>query len=338
MAQIVFNHVGCKSPHFDGTCFVYWKRKIKIYMGSINDQVWEVTENDFVILDPTNLTNNDKANKQCNTMSLNTLYNPNDSKVFEQIKDCERESEAWKRLEESYKGTPVVKSAKLYILKDRLTSFKMKDDESIPEMFHRLQVIVNDLKVLGEKVQDDDFSHRFLMCLHPRFETLRLIIIRGGLKDITPNHVLGDVITQETYCVEREGVDQEDNKDDDKKKKSVAFKASTSSKIKSKSKKEESSDDEDTSDKDDEAMSLFVCKFGKLMKKGYGARKRRDNYKNKDQVRRCFRCNSKDHNLVDCPYNSDNEEDEKKEKNEKKEKKEKKMSFKKKKGGSYVVI
>jgi hypothetical protein len=35
----------------------------------------------------------------------------------------------------------------------------MKDDESIPKMFHRLQVIVNDLKALGEKINDDDVSH-----------------------------------------------------------------------------------------------------------------------------------------------------------------------------------
>ena len=40
-----------------------------------------------------------------------------------------------------------MKSAKLYILKDKLTSFEMKDDESIPEMFHRLQAIVNDLRL-----------------------------------------------------------------------------------------------------------------------------------------------------------------------------------------------
>ena len=55
-------------------------------------------------------------------------------------------------MEETYEGTPAVKSAKLYILKDKLTSFKMKNDESIPEMSHRLQVIVNDLKALGEKI------------------------------------------------------------------------------------------------------------------------------------------------------------------------------------------
>jgi hypothetical protein len=138
-----------------------------MYLGSINDQVWDVTESDYAIIDPDNLTNQDKANKQCNTMALNTFYNAIDSKVFEQIKDYERANEVWKRLEEIYEGTPAVKSAKLYIRKDKLTSFKMKDDESIPEMFHRLQVIVNHLKALGEKINNDDVSHRFLMCLPP---------------------------------------------------------------------------------------------------------------------------------------------------------------------------
>jgi hypothetical protein len=65
---------------------------------------------------------------------------------------------------------------------------------------------VNDLKALGEKINDDDVSHRFLMCLPPRFETLRLIIIGGGLKQLTPNQVLGNVMIQETYHVEREGL------------------------------------------------------------------------------------------------------------------------------------
>jgi hypothetical protein len=251
--------------------------------------VWDVTESDFMILDPNNLTNNDKANKQCNTMALNTIYNAIDSKVFEQIKDCERASEVWKRLEEIYEGTPAVKSAKLYILKGKLTSFKMKDDESISEMFHRLQVIVNVLKALGEKINDDDVSYRFLMCLPPRFETLRLIIIRGGLKQLTSNQVLGDVMTQETYHVERDRVDKDEKKEDeDKKKKSVAFKASSSSKNKGKSKKE-SSDGEDASDIDDEAMALLVRKMGKFIKKkGYGARKIRDH--NKECVRRCYKC------------------------------------------------
>ena len=140
-----------------------------------------------------------------------------------------------------------------------------------------------------------------------------MLIIRGGLKDITPNQVLGDVMTQETYHMEREEDDKEDKKEEeDKKKKSIAFKArSSSSKNKGKSKKE-SSDDEDLSDIDDKAMALFVRKMGKFMKKkGYGARKRRDHTKSKEYVRRCYNCKSLDHVIADCPYNSDNDEDEK---------------------------
>ena len=60
--------------------------------------------------------------------------------MFEQIKDLEKASEVWVRLEETYEGTSMVKSAKLDMLKDKLSNFKMKDDESILEMFYRLQV------------------------------------------------------------------------------------------------------------------------------------------------------------------------------------------------------
>ena len=100
-------------------------------------------------------------------------------------------------------------------------------------------------------MKDEDFSHKFLMCLPKRFKTLRTIIFRGGLKDVTPNEVLGDVMTEDKYNSDgKELVKEED------KKKSVAFKASSSSKNKGMSKKE-SSDDEDLSDIDDEAMALF---------------------------------------------------------------------------------
>jgi hypothetical protein len=48
------------------------------------NQVWDMSESDYVILDPDNLSNNYKTNKQCNTMALITIYNVIDSKVFEQ--------------------------------------------------------------------------------------------------------------------------------------------------------------------------------------------------------------------------------------------------------------
>ena len=88
-----------------------------------------------------------------------------------------------------WKGTQAVKGAKAYILKEKFASFKMKEDESVPEMFHRLQVVVNDVKALGEEVKDKDFSHKFLRCLPSRFGTLVTILGRSGLDTMTPNQV-----------------------------------------------------------------------------------------------------------------------------------------------------
>jgi hypothetical protein len=188
MAQIVFNHIGGKPPFFDGVfSFDYWKRKMTMYLGSIHEKVWEVTEKDYAILDPNNLTLNDRDNRTCNRMALNTIYNGIDSKVFEGIKDLEFASEVWTRLSETYEGTKVVKSAKLYGLKSEFENFKMKEEETILEMFHRLQVIVNDLKSLGHKTQDQDFCHKFLLSLPRRFKMLIMMLQRDGLDAMKPN-------------------------------------------------------------------------------------------------------------------------------------------------------
>ena len=67
-------------------------------------------------------------------------------KHFEQIKNIEMAHEAWKKLEESFEGTKAIKGAKAYILKEKFASFKMKEDESVLDMFHQMEVLVNDLK------------------------------------------------------------------------------------------------------------------------------------------------------------------------------------------------
>jgi hypothetical protein len=129
-------------------------------------------------------------------------------------------------LEETYEGTSTVKSAKLYMLKDKFSTFKMKEDESIPKMFYRLQVIANDLKGLGEDIKNKDFSHKFLMCLPKKFSTLRKMIFREGLDKVTPNNVLGDMMTDAQY---NDSEDEEVKKESKvKQENTVALKASTS--------------------------------------------------------------------------------------------------------------
>jgi chemotaxis protein histidine kinase CheA len=139
-------------------------------------------------------------------------------------------------------------------------------------MFHRLQELVNDLKALGEEVKDKDFSQKFLRCLPSRFGMLVTLLVRSGLDTMTPNQVLEDVMTDDTYKDDEEKEEQKEEKDEkkDEKKKSVAFKATSSSK--GKAKQETSSEDDDSSfdDMDNEKMALFMKRFGNfVVKKGY---------------------------------------------------------------------
>ena len=61
-----------------------------------------------------------------------------DERTFKQIKNIERAHEAWKKLEESFESTQAMNGAKTYILKEKFASFKIKEEECVPEMFHRL--------------------------------------------------------------------------------------------------------------------------------------------------------------------------------------------------------
>jgi hypothetical protein len=168
---------------------------------------------------------------------------------------------------------------------------------SVPEMFLRLQVLVNDLKALGEEVKDKDFSHKFLRCLPSRFGMLVTLLVRSGLDIMTPNQVLEDVMTDDTYRDDDEKEEKKEKKNEKvDEKKSVAFKATSSSK--GKTKQDTLSEDDDLSFDgiDDEKMALFVKRFGRFMvKKGYHARRKKSSSKNKEESRRCFKCRSKDH-------------------------------------------
>jgi hypothetical protein len=59
-----------------------------------------------------------------------------------------RLKENWDKLEVTYEGTNQVKESKVSMLVHEYELFKMKNDESISEMFTRLTNIINDLKSL----------------------------------------------------------------------------------------------------------------------------------------------------------------------------------------------
>jgi hypothetical protein len=94
-----------------------------------------VVEAKIEIEDPENPIMAEEVLLQNNDIALSAIHDAIDEKTFEQIKNIEMAHEAWKKLEESFEGTKAIKGAKAYILKEKFTSFKMKKDESVPDIF-----------------------------------------------------------------------------------------------------------------------------------------------------------------------------------------------------------
>ena len=127
-----------KPPQFDGSNYPYWKTKMTTYIKSINRKVWKVLKIKIEFANAEAPTATEEVLLQNNGIALSAIHDALDEKTFEQIKNIEMAHEAWKKLEESFEGTQALKGAKAYILKEKFASFKMKNDESVPKMFHRL--------------------------------------------------------------------------------------------------------------------------------------------------------------------------------------------------------
>ena len=93
-----------------------------------------MVETKIEIADPENPTAAKEVLLQNNDIALSAIHDAIDERTYEKIKNIEMAHDAWKKLKESFEGTHAVKGAKVYILKEKFASFKIKDDESVLEM------------------------------------------------------------------------------------------------------------------------------------------------------------------------------------------------------------
>ena len=94
-----------RPPQFDGTNYGYWKAKMTTHIKSININIWQVVETKIELANAEQPIVADEEKLQNNDIALSAIHEALDERVFEQIKNIEIAHNAWKKLEESYKGT-----------------------------------------------------------------------------------------------------------------------------------------------------------------------------------------------------------------------------------------
>jgi hypothetical protein len=315
-------HIG-KPPNFDGNNYDYWKIRISMHLKSMGGKIWPIIRDGFVVLKEDEQSPSDNENVLTNDQATNVLYDALDINEFNRIKNLTTAHEIWTKLMEIYEGTTIVKIAKLYVCKRKFEQFLMKEDESVFDMFNRLNEIVKELKGLGFNVPNLDFTHKFLRSLPEKYDTIVTILVRSDLTTTSPTEVLGEILTQDIFKKSQAKAMSLAKK---VKGESIALKAKVSKTI-----EKEESEDEGNGSESDEELAFFVNKFNKFMRKKKGQPRRgQTSRKNAFNDRKCFECGEPGHITMNCPSKKNKGKDGD-------DKKKRKFYHKKKDGKAYLV-
>ena len=172
-------------PHlFDGTNYAYWKVRMKTFLQSLDEKVWQVVEIGWTKPKEV-LADWDKAKIKVanfNSRALNALFSAITNEEFKKISSTKTAKEAWTILQTTYEGTKAVKDSKLQRLTTNFEEIKMEDDESFDEFYVKLKDIVNSAFNLGETIPESKIVRKVLRSLPERFHAKITAI--EELKDI----------------------------------------------------------------------------------------------------------------------------------------------------------
>ncbi|GKU97210.1 hypothetical protein SLEP1_g10380 [Rubroshorea leprosula] len=247
-----------RPPFFYGTNYNYWKNRMKVFMLANVPKAWIVT--------------------------MKGPYVP--MKVVGE-KEVPKEEVEWN---DEDLGKIMINNKAINMLQCALnpTEFhRMKPEESIQDMYTRLNDIVTNLKALGKVYSSQEVVRKVLRGLPKNWEAKKTAIEESkDLNTLKLEDLIGKLMTYEIEVQVDDGVEVVE-----KKKKDVAFKASNQ--------KEKS--EEDASDGEN-ISTLIFREVRRFMKKNIKSKlaKRYEGESTKKSVK-CYECNKLGHYRNECP-------------------------------------
>ena len=151
-------------PHFDGNNYTYWKVRMKAFLKSIDERVWNSVEYEWE--KPTTSVNEwqtfQKEVAAFNNKVMNVIFNVVSMEEFKRISNVEVAHTAWNILQIVHEGTKAVKINKLKQLTTRFESIRMFDDECFDEFYAKLNDIVNFAYNLGKIYDKPKIVRKYL--------------------------------------------------------------------------------------------------------------------------------------------------------------------------------
>ncbi|KAH9769924.1 hypothetical protein KPL71_012193 [Citrus sinensis] len=226
-----------RPPFFDGNDYPYWKTRMRIYLQSLDYEIWEVvcdgpfmplTKNEVGedIPKPSREWNElEKRKVSLNSKAMNFLFCALDKKEFHRVSSCESVNEIWHKLEAVYEGTNQVKESKI----------------------SRFTDIVNTLGAPGKTFSNSEKVKKIIRSLPKEWRPKRTAIKKAKNLNTLPLYdLIGSLISYEEDLAVKKGHEE--------KKKNITFKASKY-------------DSDGESEPDDEELVMLARRFRKFFKK-----------------------------------------------------------------------
>ena len=187
-------------PFFDGNSYAFWKVRMRAFLCSIDDTVWDALEASWIRQETTKSTW-DKAAlaaAKANSKTLNAILCGLSPDEFHKISHITVAKKVWKILETTYEGTKKVKDIKLHMLTSRFKELKMSEDESFNSFYSKLNEVVVNKFNLGEKTEDSKIVRKILRSLLESFRAKVTAIEESkDLDDIKVQELIGSLQTYE---------------------------------------------------------------------------------------------------------------------------------------------
>ena len=158
-------------PYFDSNNYAFWKVRMRAFLCSIDNTVWDVVEVGWTRSEAAKSTWDKAALAAANANSkvLNAIFCGVSPDEFHRISRITIAKDAWEILETTYEETKKVKDTKFQMLTTKFEELKMGDDESFDSFYGKLNKIVIAKLSLGEKIEDAKVVRKILRSLPESF-------------------------------------------------------------------------------------------------------------------------------------------------------------------------